>query len=362
MKKTKVVVALSGGVDSAVAAAVLQQQDFEVSAIFLRSWFDRSIDPDSDNRCCSLEASTVARQVADRLNVPFRVLNIHVPFRQMVVEYFLQQLAAGITPNPCIVCNKLIRFDHLWKVAHLQGADYLATGHYARLKRTTNGIEMWRGFDASKDQSYMLSALSQTQLKRTLFPLGDMTKSRVRVIATKLGLKSADRPDSQDLCFIPKNKYAEFVGKYLKLKAGDIVTTEGKVIGQHKGLSLYTIGQREGLNIGGGVPYYVMRKDAKQNRLIVVDRQHIKLLNAESFQFVKPTFISGVAPKLPFRCLVQTRYHTRPISGVLKRTGRAFEIHLNKSQRAVTSGQAAVLYQGDKLIGGGIIGRVGESR
>lgn len=362
MKNTKVAIALSGGVDSAVAAAVLQQQGFEVSAIFLRSWFDRTIDPGSDNRCCSLEASTVARQVADRLNIPFRVLNIHIPFRQIVVEYFLRQLTVGVTPNPCLVCNKLIRFDHLWKVAKKQGAEYLATGHYARLKRTPNGIELWRGLDESKDQSYMLSALTQIQLRRTLFPLGDMTKSRVRAMAKKLGLKPADRPDSQDLCFIPKNKYAEFVGKYLKLKPGCIITIEGKVIGQHHGLPLYTIGQREGLGVGGGLPYYVAHKDAKRNRLIVVDRLHLKQLNAKSFQLLKPNFIAGAVPKLPYKCSVQTRYHTRPINGTLRRVGRAFEIHLNNAQRAVTPGQAAVLYQGDKLVGGGIIGRVGGSR
>jgi len=359
MKKLKVVVALSGGVDSAVAAAVLQQQGFDVSAIFLRSWFDRSIDPGSDNRCCSLEASTVARQVADRLNIPFRVLNIHVPFRGIVVEYFLQQLAAGVTPNPCIVCNKIIRFDHLWKAAQSQGADFLATGHYARFKRTPKGVEMWRGLDGSKDQSYMLSALSQTQLKRTLFPLGDLTKSRVRAIAAKLGLKSADRPDSQDLCFVPKNKYAEFVGKYLKLKTGDIVTADGTVIGRHHGLPLYTIGQREGLGIGGGMPYYVLTKDAKRNRLIVINRLHIKQLNAKIFQLLKLSFVAGTAPKLPYKCSIQTRYHTPPINGTLRRVGQAYKIHLTKAQRAVTPGQAAVIYQGDKLIGGGIIGRVG---
>jgi tRNA-specific 2-thiouridylase len=357
-KSTKVVVALSGGVDSAVAASVLQQRGFDVSAIFLRSWFDRSIDPMADNRCCSLEASTVARQVAERLGIPFQVLNIHLPFREVVVEYFLHQLAAGLTPNPCIVCNKIIRFDYLWKAARKSGAEYLATGHYARIKQSKNGFELWRGRDIAKDQSYMLSALTQTQLRRTLFPLGEMTKTEVRALATKLKLAPANRADSQDLCFIPKNKYLEFVSKYIPLKAGDIVTDQGKIIGRHDGLPLYTIGQREGLGIGGGMPYYVLAKDAKHNRLIVVDRQHISRLNSDTFYITKPTFTAGQPPKLPFTGEAQVRYHTPVVKAVLDRQGRSWVVKLSQPQRAVTPGQVAALYQGERLIGSGVINRV----
>lgn len=345
---------MSGGVDSSVAAALLKKQGYDVSGMFMRLWFDHTIDPKSQNRCCPREAEELARHVAEQLDIPFRIVNARIPFKKAVVDYFLKELRSGRTPNPCVPCNKLIRFDYLLKQAKARGAGFLATGHYVQLKRDKKGITVHCGSDPSKDQSYFLYNLTQSKLKHVLFPLGDIKKAQVRKIARKLNIASADQPESQDICFIPRGKYFEFLSKYLKLKTGLIVSENGKDLGQHKGLPLYTIGQREGLGIGGSGPFYVARKDSKKNRLIV-SRKGSKELLVKKFRVKNINFISGKSPKMPFKCQIQIRYRQKAIQATLCRSGKNIIVNLLKPERAITPGQSAVFYNKKKLIGGGVI-------
>lgn len=354
-RKKKIVVAMSGGVDSSVAAALLKQRGFEVIGVFMRSWFDSSIAPGQDNRCCSLEASEVARRVADKIGIPFYVLNIHLPFRQYIVEYFLQRLAEGETPNPCIQCNRLIRFDFLLQHALALGADALATGHYVRLKNSGGEVQLHRGRDTHKDQSYVLYTLNQKKLKHLMYPIGDLTKVEVRKLAAQWDLAAADRLDSQDLCFIPKNMYATFLGKYLKLVPGPITRLDGTVVGQHQGFPLYTIGQREGLGVGGGTRLYVARKISKTNSIVVASQEELAGLHVTSFELREVSFIAGRPPELPWTCHVQVRYRGTEVKARLSKTRGRFRLDLQTPLRAITAGQSAVMYRGNRLYGGGII-------
>ncbi len=354
MKKPRVVVAMSGGVDSSVAAALLKKAGYDVTGMFLRTWFDRSIDPKAENRCCSVESNLLARQSAAVLGIPFTIVNALVPFREYVVDYFLAELQAGRTPNPCIPCNRVVRFQYLLAEAKKLGADYLATGHYLRLQPSGRTIHVWRGRDRKKDQSYFQYTLTQAKLQQLLFPLGSYTKSQVRKLAAKYGLPSASREESQDLCFIPKGKYERFLLKYLVFQPGEIVTTDRRVVGRHKGLPLYTIGQRSGLEIGGHGPYYVVSKDAKKNRLMVA-RADEESRYQKDFYLTKTNFISGQPPRLPYGCHVQTRYRQQAQAAVFRQRGSRYQVVLKKPTVGLTPGQSAVLYHGDELVGGGII-------
>lgn len=354
MKKPHVIVAMSGGVDSSVAAAVLKKRGYEVSGIFLRTWFDRSIAPGAENRCCSIEAGEAAARVCHKFDIPFQIVNALVPFKKRVVDYFLSELAAGRTPNPCIPCNQFVRFDYLLKLARQKGANYLATGHYLQLHRKGSRIEVWRGRDRNKDQSYFQYTLTQKKLKHLLFPLGQYTKSQVRALARKYKLPAFNRDESQDICFIPKGKYQAFLAKYLDLKSGPITTTEGKIMGQHKGLVLYTIGQRSGLGIGGSKPFYVVKKNTSKNRLVVAQQADVGRFQ-NNFFVKKASFISGQPPKLPFYCSVQTRYRQKAFPAVLTRERRRYLVTLKKAAVGITPGQSAVFYKGKQLIGGGEI-------
>ncbi len=349
-----VVVAMSGGVDSSVAAALLLEKGYRVTGMFLNTWFDRSIDPKSENRCCSLDSSGTASRVAQKLGIQFQTINALMPFKEFVVDHFLQELKAGRTPNPCVACNQHVRFDFLLKHARSLKADYLATGHYLRSKKIGNRFEVYRGIDKSKDQSYFHYTLNQQRLKQLMFPIGDFKKSQVRQLAKQYKLPSADRSESQDLCFIPKGKYEIFLRKYLNLKPGPIFNTAGQMVGEHKGLPLYTVGQREGLGIGGPGPYYVVKKDGRNNKLVVA-KKNDKASKSTSFKVKEVNFISGQLPKLPYKCQVQTRYRQKPVEATLKKQSGSIEINLSQGQSGITPGQAAVWYQKDKLIGGGTI-------
>ncbi|MDP3964953.1 MAG: tRNA 2-thiouridine(34) synthase MnmA [bacterium] len=357
MARASVVVAMSGGVDSSVAAALLKKQGYRVQGVFLRTWFDHSIDPEAENRCCSTADAEAARRVAHKLGIEFHVLNTLVDFKKHIVDYFIRELREGNTPNPCIPCNRLIRFSVLMRKARTLGADYLATGHYIHLARKKGGaVTVFRGKDGAKDQSYFHYTLTQEKLRHTLYPVGHYTKPEVRAMARKYALPTAEKSESQDLCFIPKGKYYDFLSKYLDLRPGVIQSADGRTLGQHKGLPLYTIGQREGLNIGdGGGPYYVVEKNAKTNTLIVAPKSSVNNFYIKEFRIKEVNFVSGKSPKLPFRCEVQTRYRQASVPATLVRLGQRYVIQLKSPQAAVTPGQSAVLYSGKQLIGGGVI-------
>jgi tRNA-specific 2-thiouridylase len=362
-KVKKVIVAMSGGVDSSVAAALLVKQGFDVVGIFMRFWSapEEGQGP-ALNKCCSFEAYADARRVAQKLGIPIYTLNMKVPFKKLVVDYFLKEYQSGRTPNPCVECNRFIKFGELLRKAKALGADYVATGHYARLRREDGRWKLLKGKDREKDQSYFLYTLTEEKSKHILFPVGDYTKPQVRQMAKKFGLLVHAKKDSQEVCFVGAS-LKNFLKKYFppkadppwaeKVKSGKIVEMEsGKVLGSHDGLPFYTIGQRRGLKLGGG-PWYVVKIDTKKNILLVSSDQ--KKLLAKEMAVTKVNWISGSAPKLPLRAQVKIRYKHKEAPCVIKKSKNNYKIIFTKSQRAVTPGQSAVFYRGDEVFGGGII-------
>ena len=267
---SKVVVAMSGGVDSSVAAALLKQQGYDVVGMMLRLWSEPG--KEDSNRCCTPDSMAQARRVAAKLDIPFYVVDAKNVFRETVVQYFLDGYARGETPNPCLLCNRQIRWTFLLDHALALGADFMATGHYARTQKAESGkVKLLRAVDETKDQSYVLHVLTQEKLQRALFPVGDYPKAEIRQIAESFGLPTASRADSQDLCFLAGDDYRNFLARNAPqiLQPGDIITREGRVVGRHNGLANYTIGQRKGLGVASPVPLYVLGKDAAQNAVIV---------------------------------------------------------------------------------------------
>lgn len=260
MKGITVAVAMSGGVDSSVAAALLVEQGYQVIGVMLRLWSEPG--REGSNRCCTPDAMAQARRVAAQLKIPFYAINAQDIFRQVVVDYFFEGYRSGITPNPCLLCNRYIRWDYLLKHVQAMGAEKMATGHYARLRVANNRVKLLKGLDENKDQSYVLSVLNQDQLQHTLLPIGEYTKPQVRQFARDFGLPVAERQDSQDLCFLAGQNYRDFLVRHAPdvLRTGKIMTTKGQVVGEHHGLGFYTIGQRKGLGIYSSHPYYVVDK------------------------------------------------------------------------------------------------------
>lgn len=354
MRDKKVIVAMSGGVDSSAVAAMLKKEGYKVIGVFMNFWKDSVSDKKSENKCCSSESIRSARNVAQILGIPFYVLNVQDEFKKKVVDYFLDELKKGSTPNPCIECNKEIKFKILLEKMLLLKADYVATGHYARIKKSVDhrlrimNCGLFQAKDRDKDQSYFLYTLNQKQLAKILFPLGEYFKPEVRKIAKRFNLLVHDKEESQDICFIPEDGYEKFLVKKLKLKKGDIVDSEGNMLGNHDGLPLYTIGQRKGIKIGGKGPYYVVQKDHKRNSLVVGEEKN---LFAKKMKLKKIHWIAQ-EPEFPFESLVRTRYRSMPVYATIKKNGADFE----KPQRAVTPGQSAVFYsKKGEVLGGGII-------
>jgi tRNA-uridine 2-sulfurtransferase len=351
---TRVVVAMSGGVDSSVAAALLKQQGYDVIGMMLRLWSEPG--KEDSNRCCTPDSMAQARRVAAKLEIPFYVIDAKDVFRETVVQYFLDGYARGETPNPCLICNKQIRWTFLLEHALALGADYMATGHYARIQKAEGGRRnLLRAADRSKDQSYVLHVLSQEQLARALFPIGDYPKTEIRAIAEKHGLPTASRKDSQDLCFLAGGDYRNFLQRNAAemLEPGEILTREGRTVGQHTGLANYTIGQRKGLGIASTVPLYVLGKDSTTNSLIVGTQEELGLRELIARDL---NWQSGEAPKEPFRAEVKIRYTAKEAEGwVAPLHGSRARVQFDAPQRDITSGQAAVFFQGDLLIGGGLI-------
>lgn len=350
---TKVVVAMSGGVDSSVAAALLKEQGYEVIGMMLRLWSEPG--KEESNRCCTPDSMAQARRVAAKLDIPFYVIDAKDVFRDTVVQYFLDGYARGETPNPCLICNRQIRWTFLLDHALALGADYMATGHYVRIRKSESSCQLLRAVDRSKDQSYVLHVLNQEKLARALFPVGDYPKTEIRAIAERYGLPTASRKDSQDLCFLAGEDYRNFLQRNAAemLQPGEILRRDGRAVGTHTGLANYTIGQRKGLGIASPVPLYVLGKDSLANTLIVGTQEELGL---EELMARDVNWLSGEAPEEPFRADVKIRYTAKEAAAwVTPIGGSRARVHFDAPQRDITAGQAAVFFQGDLLIGGGII-------
>ena len=345
---------MSGGVDSSVAAALLKRAGFDVIGVFMKFWSEDKSGRVA-NRCCSPESEIRARRVAGRLGIPFYVLNFEKEFKKRIVNYFLKENKKGLTPNPCVVCNKEIKFGLLLEKVLKLNANFVATGHYARLAgdRPQRSCRLCKGRDKEKDQSYFLWQLSQKQLKRILFPVGNYTRAEVEKLAKKFRLPFAGVKKSQEICFVSAS-VEDFLKRHLKSRPGQIITEEGKIIGKHQGLWSYTIGQRKGIGLPGG-PYYVLGKDLKRNILIVTKDE--KDLFKKELIAKNANWVSGEKPKLPAKVMVKIRYRHQPTSGTITKIphSRSCMLKFARLQRAITPGQSAVFYRGQELLGGGII-------
>ena len=349
-----VVVGMSGGVDSSVAAALLVKQGYPVTGVMLRLWSEPG--EENANRCCTPDAMAQARRVAAQLGIPFYAIDAQTIFRQVVVQTFLDGYAGGVTPNPCLVCNRRIRWGFLLSYALSMNAHYLATGHYGRLRMAESGkIELVRSLDAQKDQSYVLSVLNQEQLSHTLLPLGEYTKPQVRQFARDFGLPVAERAESQDLCFLAGRNYRDFLQRYAPevVQPGPIINRDGAEMGLHQGLAFYTIGQRKGLGIAAPEPLYVVGKEARQNALVVGTRRELGWQNLNAGQ---ANWVSGLPPAGPFQAQVQIRYRAEAAPGKVIPVGAGeFSVEFDRPLRDITPGQSAVIYQDEICLGSGII-------
>jgi tRNA-uridine 2-sulfurtransferase len=349
----KVLVAMSGGVDSSVAAKLLKEKGYLVTGVFLRFWQDKN----QENKASSKQALKEVKKVAKEIGLKLLVFNWQKEFKRNVVDYFLNEYKLGNTPNPCVVCNKTIKLGALIKEAKKLGFDYLASGHYLKKQEINKEIRVYKAKDNLKDQSYFLYTLSYNELNKLLFPLANYNKVEVRKLAKEYKLSVAKKSDSQDICFL-SGPHNNFLKKHLNLKKGEIkLIGDNKVIGKHEGLALYTIGQRRGINIGGSGPYYVYKLDYKNNILWVVNTWDDKSLYKKEFNLKNINFNTKKKPKLPLSCQVVIRYGHLPINCLVKnkKTKNSLKVILNKKTRAITPGQSAVFYLNRRLIGGGVI-------
>ena len=353
--KTRVVVGMSGGVDSSVTALLLKEQGYDVIGIFMKNWDDT----DENGVCTATEDYKDVAKVAAQIGIPYYSVNFEKEYWDRVFEYFLAEYRAGRTPNPDVMCNKEIKFKAFLDYAMDLGADYVATGHYAQVTRDENGVvHMLRGVDNNKDQTYFLSQLSQEQLSKTMFPLGGMEKSEVRAIAERAGLATAKKKDSTGICFIGEKNFKQFLSNYLPAKKGNMVTLDGEVKGQHAGLMYYTIGQRQGLGIGGGgdsqEPWFVVGKDLATNTLYVGQGFHHPALYATSLDASEIHFTTNEPMPKEFKCTAKFRYRQQdvPVTVRLLDDNRA-EVVFDEPVRAITPGQAVVFYDGMECLGGG---------
>ncbi|GMV60656.1 MAG: tRNA-specific 2-thiouridylase MnmA [Betaproteobacteria bacterium] len=355
--KARVVVGLSGGVDSSVAAYLLKQQGYEVVGLFMKNWED-----DDDDEYCSTRQDWIdAAAAADVLGIDLEAVNFAAEYKDRVFAEFLREYSAGRTPNPDVLCNAEIKFKAFLDHAIALGAERIATGHYARVREVDGRFELLRGLDPNKDQSYFLHRLNQSQLAKTLFPVGQLRKTKVREIARSIGLPNAAKRDSTGICFIGERPFRAFLNRYLPMQPGPIRTPDGRVIGEHVGLTFYTIGQRKGIGVGGtkggsGEPWFVARKDMATNTLWVVQGHDHPWLMSDRLQAADASWIAGEPPAAGTRLTAKTRYRqTDAVCVVTRVEGDAFELVFDEPQWAVTPGQSAVLYQGEVSLGGGVI-------
>ncbi len=357
-----IIVGLSGGVDSSVAALLLKQQGYDVSAVFMKNWNE----DDDDDYCPAEEDFADAQSIAAELNIPFHGVNFAPEYWDKVFAYFLAEYQAGRTPNPDILCNKEIKFKVFLEYALAQGAEKIATGHYARVKEQNGEYFLLKGKDNNKDQSYFLYTLGQYPLSRTLFPVGELEKPQVRQLAEDHKLATWDKKDSTGICFIGERDFKQFLSRYLPAQPGDMVTPEGEVVGQHQGLMYHTLGQRKGLGIGGrkndtsGQPWFAAQKNLQKNQLIVVQGKDHPLLYNQSLKAADLHWVSGHAPEAPFQCRAKTRYRQPDQDCLISRIETISNsiqcvVEFDSPQFAITPGQSVVFYQDEICLGGGII-------
>ncbi len=353
----KAIVGLSGGVDSSVAALVLVEQGHDVSGLFMKNWEE----DDTESYCAAAQDASDAEAVCQKLGIPFQKINFAAEYWDRVFEYFLAEYRAGRTPNPDILCNREIKFKAFLDYALTQGADYIATGHYARIAKTHNEYQLLKGIDINKDQSYFLYTLGQPALSKSLFPVGELTKPTVRKIAKKHGLKTYDKKDSTGICFIGERKFKDFLQRYLPAQPGTIKTDEGKIIGEHQGLMYYTLGQRQGLGIGGQKnaleqPWYVVKKDMSKNELIVAQGHDHPSLYAKNLHCRQLHWVAGNPPGKNFTASAKIRYRASDQPCHVKEMARdELQVRFDQPQWAITPGQSIVFYQGEICLGGGVI-------
>ncbi len=366
-----VVVAMSGGVDSSTTAALLVERGYNVIGLMMRLWSEGGDGDDrfASNRCCSPEAVADARGVCQQLGIPFYLLNLETDFKTHVVDFFLDGYARGVTPNPCLQCNRMVKFGALLDKARALGADYLATGHYARVRERDSKFELLKGIDPKKDQSYALHVLNQEQLSHALFPLGEFTKEQTRDLARRFGLRVAEKHESQDLCFIADGEYRNFLRRNTpkgasSLTPGDIVDTRGNVIGKHAGLGFYTIGQRKGLGVAVGEPLFVLALDTARNAIVVGRADE---LGQRELVAGEVNWIAGSAPRGEIRVAAKIRYRAAEVPATVSllsprsttaegwKGGPRARVVFDDPLRDITPGQAVVFYDGAICLGGGVI-------
>jgi tRNA-specific 2-thiouridylase len=341
----RVAVAMSGGVDSSLAAALLKEAGYDVFGVYMQLWSDPDLAPtlsDLEHTC-------------QLLDIPLYQLDLEREFQRLVIDYFCEEYSRGRTPNPCVACNQYIKFDLLLDKALGMGAEYLASGHYARIEHSAEGYRLLKAADQDKDQSYFLYTLGQRQLRRLLFPLGELSKERVKSLAAELGLPATSRSDSQDVCFIPDNDYRSFIKEHIPLKEGEIVDITGRVLGRHGGLAGYTVGQRHGLGLVLNQQLYVLRLEAAKNQLVVGTKEQLLQSGLVATEL---SWVSGKMPGERVNIMAKVRYKAPEVAAELHASDGRAEVRFTEPQSAIAPGQSVVFYQGDVVLGGGIIDAV----
>lgn len=351
--KKKVVLGMSGGVDSSVAAYILKEQGYEVIGVTLSQIPHTEETDDNDGGCCSISSVFDAKAVADFLDIPHYVMNFRGLFQREVIDYFIDEYLEGRTPNPCLMCNKRVRFSEFLEKAKGLGADYLATGHYALVEKEADRYLLKKSADTRKDQTYFLHQMTQYQLEHILFPLGGMTKDKVREIGEKIGIITHDKPDSEEICFIPDDDHGRFIQDRVEdVKVGNFVDTEGNILGKHKGIVYYTVGQRKGLGLALGRRVFVKEINPEDNTIIIGDEEDLynSKLYAEELNFIPFDKLEG-----PMEVKAKIRYSLHESPATIRPHKNGVLVEFKEAQRAITKGQAVVFYDGDKVVGGGII-------
>lgn len=353
----KALIAMSGGVDSSVAAALMIEQGYECMGATMKLHGERENAECGEGACCQSNDVEDAKAVAQKLGIPFKLFSLQEDFDEKVIQKFISAYENGSTPNPCVDCNRHLKFQRLFEKAEESGCDVIVTGHYARIEKDeiTGRYLLKKGLDESKDQSYVLYSLSQEQLARTRFPLGGFSKEQIRDMARQYGFMNAEKPESQDICFVPDGDYASFIERYTgkKYEKGSFVNLEGEVLGEHKGIIHYTIGQRKGLGISGKEPYYVCQKNPETNTIVLGSEEQLKV---KEFEAKDMNWIATEEPTEPIHVKLRTRYHQKEQEAVVTVTAPGkIKIEMQLPVRAPAKGQAVVLYDGDIVVGGGEI-------